>query len=66
MIKRILIEGVRKNEFEIYDFTLAAIGITTAIKGLEMPMSAGNYGAVNLEKGIDNILKILCYGIMKR
>ncbi len=66
MIKRILIEGVRKNEFEIYDFNLAAIGITTAIKGLEMPLTAGNYGSVNLERSVDIILKILCYGIMKR
>ncbi len=66
MIKRILIEGVRKNEFEIYDFNLVAIGITTAIKGLEMPLSAGNYGNVNLERSVDIILKILCYGIMKR
>lgn len=66
MIKRILIEGVRKNAFDVKDFTLAAIGITTAIKGLEMPLSAGDYGMVNLEKGVDNILKILCYGIMKR
>ncbi len=66
MIKRILIEGVRKNEFEIYDFNLAAIGITTAIKGLEMPLSAGTYGTVNLERSVDIILKIMCYGIMKR
>lgn len=66
MIKRILIEGVRKNEFEIYDFNLAAIGITTAIKGLEMPLSAGNYGNVNLERSVDIILKIMCYGIMRR
>jgi AcrR family transcriptional regulator len=66
MIKRILIEGVRKNEFEIYDFNLAAIGITTAIKGLEMPLTAGNYGDVNLERSVDIILRIMCYGIMKR
>ncbi len=66
MIKRILIEGVRKNEFEIYDFNLAAIGITTAIKGLEMPLTAGTYGEVNLERTVDIILKIMCYGIMKR
>ena len=56
----------KSNEFEIYDFNLAAIGITTAIKGLEMPLSAGNYGAVNLERSVDIILKIICYGIMKR
>jgi len=66
LIKRILIEGVRKNEFEIYDFNLAAIGITMAIKGLEMPLSAGIYGNMNLERSVDVILKILCYGIMKR
>ena len=66
MIKRILIEGVRKNEFEIYDFNLAAIGITTAIKGLEMPLTAGNYSDVNLERSVDIILRIMCYGIMKR
>jgi len=66
LIKRILIEGVRKNEFEIYDFNLAAIGITMAIKGLEMPLSAGNYGNLNLERSVDVILKIICYGIMKR
>jgi len=66
MIKRILIEGVRKNEFEIYDFNLAAIGITTAIKGLEMPLAAGHYSDVNLERSVDIILKIMCYGIMKR
>ena len=66
MIKRILIEGVRKNEFEIYDFNLAAIGITMAIKGLEMPLSAGVYASINLERSVDIILRIICYGIMKR
>lgn len=66
MIKRILIEGVRKNEFDIHDLSLAATGITTAIKGLEMPLSAGEYSKVNLERSVDNILKILCYGIKKR
>jgi AcrR family transcriptional regulator len=66
LIKRILIEGVRKGEFEIYDFNLAAIGITMAIKGLEMPLSAGTYGNLNLERSVDVILKIICYGIMKR
>jgi AcrR family transcriptional regulator len=66
LIKRILIEGVRKNEFEIYDFNLAAIGITMALKGLEMPLSAGTYGNLNLERSVDITLKIICYGIMKR
>lgn len=66
MIRRILVEGVRKDIFEIYDFNLAAIGITTAIKGLEMPLSSGSYSEINLEKSVDAILKIICYGITKR
>lgn len=66
MIKRILIEGVRKGIFDAKDLTLVATGITTAIKGLEVPLSAGNYGTVNLEQSVDNILRIICYGIAKR
>ncbi|MFV0505203.1 MAG: TetR/AcrR family transcriptional regulator [Bacteroidales bacterium] len=66
MIKRILIEGVRQGEFEVYDFSLAATGITTAIKGLEIPLSAGSYGHANLSESVDNIIKIICYGIVKR
>lgn len=66
MIKRILIEGVRREKFHIDDLNLTAIGITTAIKGLEMPLSAGVYGAFDIEMSVDNIVKIICYGIMKR
>jgi AcrR family transcriptional regulator len=66
MIKRILIEGVRREKFHIDDLNLTAIGITTAIKGLEMPLSAGVYGSFDIEMSVDNIVKIICYGIMKR
>lgn len=67
MIKRILIEGVRKGVFDVSrDLNLIATGITTAIKGLEVPLSAGGYGKVNLEQGVDNILHIICYGIARR
>jgi AcrR family transcriptional regulator len=66
MIKRILIEGVRREKFHIDDLNLTAIGITTAIKGLEMPLSAGVYGSIDIEMSVDNIVKIICYGIMKR
>lgn len=66
MIKRILIEGVRHQKFDVRDFTLIAIGITTAIKGLTMPLSAGEYSWVDLEQSVDNILHILLHGIVKR
>lgn len=66
MIKRILIEGVRREKFHIDDLNLTAIGITTAIKGLEMPLSSGTYGSFDIEMSVDNIVRIICYGIMKR
>ncbi|MDC1107087.1 TetR/AcrR family transcriptional regulator [Prolixibacteraceae bacterium] len=66
MMKRILLDGARRGRFAIQDFTLAAIGITTAVKGLELPLSAGTYKEIDLEKSVDAILQILCYGIMKR
>lgn len=66
MIKRILIEGVRRDKFHIDDLNLTALGITTAIKGLEMPLTAGNYGSFDLITTVDSFVRILCYGIMKR
>lgn len=66
MIKRILIEGVRRDKFYIDDLNLTALGITTAIKGLEMPLTAGNYGTFDLITTVDSFVRILCYGIMKR
>lgn len=66
MMKRILLEGARRGKFAINDFTLAAIGIATAIRGLEMPLSAGPYKTTDLEKSVDAIVSIICYGIMKR
>jgi len=66
MMKRILLDGARKRKFTIKDFSLTAIGIATAIRGLEMPLSAGPYRSIDLVKSVDAIVKIICYGIMKR
>jgi hypothetical protein len=66
MMKRILLEGARQRKFIVKDFTLVAIGITTAIRGLEMPLSAGPYRSTDLGKSVDSIVRIICYGIMKR
>ncbi|HPR61014.1 MAG TPA: TetR/AcrR family transcriptional regulator [Prolixibacteraceae bacterium] len=66
MIKRILIEGVRRDKFNIDDLNLAAVGITTAMRGLEMPLSTGSHYEINIEVSVDNFVRILCYGIMRR
>ena len=66
MIKRILIEDVHRDKFQIDDLNLTAIGISMTIKGLEMPLSTGNYGAYDIETSVDNLVRIICYGIMRR
>jgi AcrR family transcriptional regulator len=66
MIKRILIEGVRRDKFNIDDLNLTAMGITTAMKGLEMPLTTGSHHNIDIELSVDNFVRILCYGIMKR
>lgn len=66
MIKRILIEGVRRDKFQIDDLNLTAVGITTAMKGLEMPLSTGSHHEQDIEMSVDNFVRILCYGIMRR
>jgi AcrR family transcriptional regulator len=66
MIKRILIEGVRRMKFQIDDLNLTALGISMTIKGLEMPLTAGSYGSYDIELAVDNMVRIICYGIMKR
>ncbi len=66
MIKRILIEGVRRDKFQIDDLNLTAIGISMTMKGLEMPLSTGDYGTYDIETSVDNLVRIICYGIMRR
>lgn len=66
MIKRILIEGVRRDKFQIDDLNLTAVGITTAMKGLEMPLTTGSHIEQDIELSVDNFVRILCYGIMRR
>jgi AcrR family transcriptional regulator len=66
MIKRILIEGVRRDKFQIDDLNLTAMGITTAMRGLEMPLSLGSHITMDIEMSVDNFVRILCYGIMRR
>ncbi len=64
MMENILDEGCGTGEFEIKDTHLAAIGIVTALKGLEIPMFWGTEED-NPEYRIDNLIHILFHGILK-
>lgn len=66
MLKTIMEEGVTSGEFDIKNLKLAAIGISTALRGLEMPLFRGVENFDDFRLQLDNILNILFYGILKR
>ena len=65
MMEEILVEGCKNNEFEIEDTHLTAVGIVTALKGLEIPLFWG-VTEKDTEHRIDNLIHILFHGVLKR
>lgn len=65
-LKTILDEGVLKSEFHVKNTRLGAIGIVTALRGLEIPIFRGTEETDNLSEQLENVMQILFYGVMKR
>lgn len=65
-LKKILDEGVLNSEFHVKNTRLGAIGIVTALRGLEIPIFRGSEVTDNLNEQLENVMQILFYGVMKR
>jgi len=65
IFRGILEDGVKKGHFEVYDFRHAAVGIVTAMRGIESTLLL-NPDDPHLEAKVENILNIVLYGIVKR
>lgn len=65
MLKMIIDEGSEKGVFEIENSELAAEGILTFMKGLQIPLFIDDYLSRTDER-LDNILKMLFFGIVKK
>jgi AcrR family transcriptional regulator len=65
LVKSILEEGVEKGDFEVKDLEMAAITLVTSLKGLEIPLFVENK-VNNMSLYIDNLIHIICYGLIKR
>ncbi|MBN2683613.1 MAG: TetR/AcrR family transcriptional regulator [Bacteroidales bacterium] len=65
MLRLILEEGVEKGVFEIENEELAAEGILTFMKGLQIPLFIDNYLS-KTEPRLDNILSMLFFGILSK
>jgi len=65
IFRGILAYGVKKGFFEIYDIRHAAVGIVTAMRGIESTLLL-NPDDQHLEDKVENVLNIVLYGIVKR
>jgi len=67
MISHILQEGVDKDVFTLKDQDFAAMAFVTAMKGLEVALFIKNeYSFDELKERLDEMLRILFYGLVKR
>lgn len=65
LLKKIFQEGTEKGLFRIDDEELAALAVTTALRGLETPLMADKNEKLP-EQRMERILQMLSYGIVKR
>jgi len=65
IIKEILQSGIDNGKFSIESPDLAAVAIVTAMKGLEIPLFIQKSQG-NLETRLDNLIKFLFFGLIKR
>ena len=65
VVKNILQSGMEKGEFVIDDPELGAVALVTAMKGLEIPLFIKKEHG-NIEDRLDNLIKFLFYGLVKR
>lgn len=65
IFRGILAYGVKKGFFEIFDIRHAAVGIVTAMRGIESTLLL-NPDDPHMEAKVENVLNIVLYGIVKR
>lgn len=66
LIKAIIEQGLNANEFFLHNTEMAAFAISTALKGLEVPLFRGVVNFDNFKIKLDNVLNVLFYGLLKR
>lgn len=67
MVRQILQEGVDRDVFKLKDLDFAAMTFVTAMKGLELALFIKNeYSMDELKERLDEMLRIIFYGLVKR
>jgi len=66
VVKEILEEGMRKGTFQVVSSEIGAIAIATMMKGLELPLLLSDEHKTDREFLLDDLIRVLFYGIIKR
>ncbi len=66
MVRDVLEKGMSDGAFEINNAEIGAMAFTTMLKGLELPLFLNKYSRSEKEKLLDDLVRVIFYGIIKR
>ena len=66
VVKEILEEGMKNGIFQVVSSETGAIAIATMMKGLELPLLLSEEHKTDREELLDDLIRVLFYGIIKR
>ncbi len=66
ILKGILEEGMRQGSFQLSSARVGSIAILTMMKGLELPLLLDEKYKTDRREQLDDLIRVLFYGILKR
>lgn len=66
VVQEILEQGMRDGSFQINSSEIGAIAIATMMKGLELPLLLSSEHKTDRGELLDDLIRVLFYGIVKR
>jgi AcrR family transcriptional regulator len=66
LVSKILEDGMEQNVFQLSSSKIGAIAISTMMKGLEVPLLLDEAHKTDREELMDDLIRVLLYGILKR
>ena len=66
LVRDILEDGMRDGTFQLSSSEIGAIAISTMMKGLELPLLLSEEHKTDREELLEDLMRVLFYGIIKR
>jgi AcrR family transcriptional regulator len=66
LVSKILAEGMEQGAFQLSSSKIGAIAISTMMKGLELPLLLSEAHKTDREDLMEDLIRVLFYGILKR